>query len=114
MPTYEYQCSACGYEFEEFQKISDAPLETCPKCQQNSAKRIISATAFHLKGSGWYKTDYASSSSSSSKAATNSGDGEGKKNIEKPSEAAKESASTVSSTAETKPASEKVNKVKSE
>ena len=57
MPVYEYQCTECGQIEEAFQKISDAPLETCPQCR-GSLKKLISHSAFHLKGSGWYVTDY--------------------------------------------------------
>lgn len=58
MPTYHYQCSACNYEFDEFQKISDPPLDKCPQCG-GPPKRIISGGAgFLLKGSGFYSTDY--------------------------------------------------------
>ena len=67
MPIYEYECPVCG-SFETLQRISDAPLKTCPRCaekgENNSVKKLMSASSFQLKGSGWYKTDYASSSSS--------------------------------------------------
>jgi len=59
MPIYEYQCSKCGKIHEIWQKISEAPLAKCPDCK-GKMERLISATAFALKGSGWYKTDYAS------------------------------------------------------
>jgi len=69
MAIYEYSCPNCGH-FEVFQRMSEAPLTNCPECEKRGVlvqvKRLISAPAFHLKGSGWYKTDYASSSSSSS------------------------------------------------
>ena len=58
MPLYEYQCDACGHRFEAIQKFSDAPLEQCPKCG-GAIHKLQSAPAFHLKGSGWYVTDYA-------------------------------------------------------
>ena len=57
MPVYEYQCSGCGHIEEVFQKISESPLEVCPKCNGN-LKKIVSQSTFHLKGSGWYVTDY--------------------------------------------------------
>ncbi len=74
MPTYEYQCFACSHRFEVFQKISDVPIGVCPKCQANSGnvKRLLSAAPFHLKGSGWYKTDYSGSSSGSKPVSTES------------------------------------------
>jgi putative FmdB family regulatory protein len=58
MPIYEYQCAACGQVVERWQKISDAPLSQCPACG-GSLHKLISACAFHLKGNGWYVTDYA-------------------------------------------------------
>ncbi len=62
MPVYEYQCKACGHIEEAFQKISEPPLETCPECKGN-LKKLISQSSFHLKGSGWYVTDYGGSKS---------------------------------------------------
>ena len=57
MPLYEYQCDACGHRFEVIQKFSDQPLDTCPKCG-GALRKLQSAPAFHLKGSGWYASDY--------------------------------------------------------
>jgi putative FmdB family regulatory protein len=57
MPVYEYQCAECGQVEEAFQKISDPPLENCSHCR-GSLKKLISQSSFHLKGSGWYATDY--------------------------------------------------------
>ena len=61
MPIYEYACSACGHKFEEWQKMSDPPVRTCPKCKKKKVEKLISATAFQLKGGGWYSDLYASS-----------------------------------------------------
>jgi putative FmdB family regulatory protein len=61
MPVYEYQCSACSHAFEEWQKIKDPPIKTCPKCGKDAVERLISQTAFMLKGGGWYKDLYSSS-----------------------------------------------------
>jgi putative FmdB family regulatory protein len=58
MPLYEYECDACGHRFESIQKFSDAPVERCPKCG-GAVHKLQSAPAFHLKGTGWYITDYA-------------------------------------------------------
>jgi putative FmdB family regulatory protein len=60
MPIYEYQCAACGKVTEAWQKFSDAPLTVCPACGGAMAK-LVSNCAFHLKGSGWYVSDYSSS-----------------------------------------------------
>jgi putative FmdB family regulatory protein len=57
MPVYEYQCKDCGKIKEAFQKISDPPLTTCSHCN-GGLKKLISQSTFHLKGSGWYVTDY--------------------------------------------------------
>ncbi len=57
MPIYEYQCTGCGKTFEIFQKISDEPLTECKVCKGKLTK-LISNCAFHLKGTGWYVTDY--------------------------------------------------------
>jgi putative FmdB family regulatory protein len=58
MPIYEYECENCGQIEEAWQKISDAPIETCNKCQ-GKLNKIVSQSSFHLKGSGWYVTDYS-------------------------------------------------------
>ncbi len=64
MPIYEYVCNACGHEFEEWQKITDAPVQKCPSCGKRKVERLVSLSAFHLKGSGWYVTDYGKRGSS--------------------------------------------------
>jgi putative FmdB family regulatory protein len=60
MPVYEYQCKACGQEFEYQQRMSDPDKTTCEACG-GGLERLISRTAFQLKGSGWYKDLYSSS-----------------------------------------------------
>ena len=72
MPIYEYQCAACGQVVERWQKISDSPLAECPGCG-GSLHKIISSCAFHLKGSGWYVTDYAGKNAAS--GPSDNGDG---------------------------------------
>ncbi len=57
MPIYEYECDGCQAVHELVQKMSDAPLETCPTCG-GRVKKLISLSSFHLKGTGWYNTDY--------------------------------------------------------
>lgn len=59
---YEYACMSCDHTWEEEQKLSDEPTKMCPSCKENTAKRLISKTSFVLKGSGWYKDGYSSSS----------------------------------------------------
>ena len=58
MPIYEYECGACGERREFIQKFSDSPKRKCPECGALKLKRLMSAAAFHLKGSGWYVTDF--------------------------------------------------------
>jgi putative FmdB family regulatory protein len=58
VPIYEYQCPDCGYQFEQLQKISDAPIRVCPNCQAEHLKKLVSQTSFVLKGGGWYKDHY--------------------------------------------------------
>jgi len=62
MPFYEYECSKCGRQTEILQKISDPPISECEHCS-GKMKKLISQSTFHLKGSGWYVTDYASKNS---------------------------------------------------
>lgn len=59
MPIYEYACESCGERLERLQKLGDPPLTDCPACGEPRLRRLVSAPAFHLKGSGWYVTDYA-------------------------------------------------------
>jgi len=66
MPIYEYECENCGHIEEAWQKISDAPLNTCNKCQ-GSLHKLVSQSSFHLKGSGWYVTDYSGKKNTESK-----------------------------------------------
>ncbi|HTM64575.1 MAG TPA: zinc ribbon domain-containing protein [Gammaproteobacteria bacterium] len=57
MPIYEYQCTACGHQLEAFQKFSEEPLKECPECGKPDLQKLVSSSAFHLKGGGWYVTD---------------------------------------------------------
>jgi putative FmdB family regulatory protein len=60
MPIYEYLCDACGHAFEKIQKVTDSPIKKCPACGRLKTRRLISQSAFVLKGDGWYVTDYPS------------------------------------------------------
>ncbi|MEI6788095.1 MAG: FmdB family zinc ribbon protein [bacterium] len=80
MPTYEYECKKCGH-FEVFQNINDAKLKRCPTCKK-AVKRLMGAGAgIIFKGSGFYQTDYRSSSYKSG-ASAESGSTESKKKSE--------------------------------
>lgn len=58
MPIYEYECQKCGEVFETIRKFSDPPLKKCLCGKKGSVKKLVSAAAFHLKGGGWYVTDF--------------------------------------------------------
>ncbi len=63
MPTYEYQCDACGHRFDELQSFSEPPLKKCPKCKKKKLQRLIgTGAAILFKGTGFYQTDYRSES----------------------------------------------------
>ena len=62
LPTYEYKCNKCGYEFEEFQGMKAEPLKTCPECKGNVRRLIGTGAGIIFKGSGFYATDYRSTS----------------------------------------------------
>lgn len=70
MPIYEYECSKCATVEEVFQKFSDKPMTKCKHCSGKMHK-LISHSAFHLKGSGWYVTDYANTSKNSASKSKN-------------------------------------------
>ena len=105
MPIYGYRCRNCGHEFEILQKMSDAPLKTCPKCSGELAK-ILYPVGVIYKGSGYYSTDYksgkASSSAASNGAKSDSSDGSGdsKPATESKSESKAESKASDSSSSE--------------
>ena len=65
MPIYAYKCGSCGHAKDVLQKVSDAPLTTCPSCGAESFSKQITAAGFQLKGSGWYVTNFRNGGSSS-------------------------------------------------
>jgi putative FmdB family regulatory protein len=65
MPIYEYECTQCGKVEEAFQRFSDKPLSKCRHCSGRLHK-LVSHSSFHLKGAGWYVTDYANKSKNTS------------------------------------------------
>ena len=69
MPIYAYRCSACGHAKDVLQKMSDAPLTTCPACGAEAYSKQVTAAGFQLKGSGWYVTDFRGGSSGASAPA---------------------------------------------
>lgn len=99
MPIYAYKCSNCGFEKDELQKISAAPLVDCPACGKPELKKQLTAAGFQLKGSGWYVTDFRdggkapATGAAPAKAADSTG-------------AAEPAATPAASTSEAKPAAE--------
>jgi putative FmdB family regulatory protein len=61
MPIYEYLCKACGHQLEAIQGFNDEPLKKCPECNASKLEKQISKPSFHLKGTGWYVTDFKDS-----------------------------------------------------
>ncbi len=72
MPLYAYQCEKCGHEEEHIQRFSDAPVTECEVCG-GPTKRLITGTAFSLKGGGWYADGYASRGGGSSAGSDGGG-----------------------------------------
>lgn len=73
MPIYEYACDSCGHTFEALQKMSDPKLTDCPACQQASLRKLVSASGFQLKGTGWYQTDFRGNKPAASGSNASSG-----------------------------------------
>ncbi len=69
MPIYAYRCSACGHAKDVLQKLSDAPLTTCPSCGAEAFGKQVTAAGFQLKGSGWYATDFRGGSGAAAPAS---------------------------------------------
>jgi len=98
MPIYEYVCNACGHEFEEWQKITDVPVQKCPSCGKRKVERLVSLSAFHLKGSGWYVTDYGKRGSNSEGSKAKGSKGKNDKDKAEKSEKAEKAESSSSTT----------------
>jgi len=96
MPVYEYKCNACGREFEVQQRMSDPELTDCEVCGKPALERLISRTAFSLKGGGWYK-DLYSSTKPESKSSESKSDG-GSSSTDSSSSSSTPAASTPAST----------------
>ena len=80
MPIYEYECQGCGDRHEFIQKFSDGLKRKCPSCGKPRLRKLISAAAFHLKGDGWYVTDFRDKGKSADKGKAESADGAGDAN----------------------------------
>ena len=86
MPIYAYRCQDCGFEKDQLQKLSDAPLTVCPSCSGNGFARKLTAPAFQLKGSGWYATDFrdGGQKKAGAEGAAEGGEAAGDKASDKP------------------------------
>ncbi len=84
MPIYEYVCNICSHDFEILQGFREAPLSDCPACGEIGLRKKVSVAAFHLKGTGWYETDFknkpkqSDKDSAQPKSETRNGESEGK------------------------------------
>jgi putative FmdB family regulatory protein len=97
MPLYEYRCDHCGKHFDVLQKFSDQPLTVHEECGSGPVERLVSAPAFHFKGSGWYVTDYAKTNGNSAPAKTD-GDSKSESKSESKGEGKPESGSETKKT----------------
>jgi putative FmdB family regulatory protein len=104
MPTYGYRCGSCGHEFEIVQKITDEPLRVCPKCQGMLTKKVYPAGVI-FTGSGYYTTDYKSSSKGEGAASSNGAGSSSEHSSDGNSKAETKSESKSESKTSTKPES---------
>jgi len=88
MPIYEYECTKCGHQAEVLQKFSDSPLTRCELCH-GKIKKLISHNTFHLKGTGWYVTDYASKSGGTQEKSSKSNNHNSSPQSKTPTDASK-------------------------
>ena len=75
MPIYEYECTKCGHQTEVWQRITDQSVTKCDRCK-GKMRKLISQSSFHLKGSGWYVTDYKKSGQTNNSLSHKGGSGE--------------------------------------
>lgn len=101
MPLYEYRCQKCGQTFEVMQKFSDAPLTVHDSCG-GSVEKLLSTPAFHLKGTGWYATDYAKSGAKSATSDSSDSKSDSKSESKKESKPETKSDAKPAATSETK------------
>ena len=110
MPIYEYECGGCGERREFIQKFSDSPKRKCPACGALKLKRLISAAAFHLKGSGWYVTDFRDKDKKKDDDKSSGKDGakdSGKVSAEKSTDKSSEKSTDKSASTDKKPSGSK-------
>lgn len=117
MPTYDYQCSACGHEWELFQSMNDSPVKSCPKCPKRKARRLLGIGAgLIFKGSGFYETDYKQKSGGENKEGSDKSDSKSSDGSKSDNSKSADSgtSSSADSKKEAKPEVKKDSKTKSE
>ena len=104
MPIYEYECRGCGERHEFIQKFSDSHKRKCPSCGKLRLRKLISAAAFHLKGDGWYVTDFRDKGKSkdTGKQDSTESSGDSKPDTKSSDSKSTDSKSTDSKSADTK------------
>lgn len=104
MPIYEYECKVCGHMFDTIQSFSEEPLTNCPVCKEPALKKLISASAFHLKGSGWYVTDFKNPPAKKVDSAEKTNTEDASKPVEANKETSQKTAAKTKDTVVAKPA----------
>jgi putative FmdB family regulatory protein len=113
MPTYDYECDACGHKFELYQGINDPKAKKCPECRKLKLRRLLgTGAAIVFKGSGFYQTDYRSDSyrkaaAADKPASDSSSSGDSGKSSESKSSEAKTPKTSETAKPETKPKGKK-------
>ncbi len=79
MPIYEYRCRSCGFQKEFLQKMGAPVLTACPECSMDTLSKMVTAAGFHLKGTGWYATDFKNSGKPQQKPSDDKGEKAGEK-----------------------------------
>jgi putative FmdB family regulatory protein len=85
MPIYEYRCGKCGFQKEYLQRLNETPLSKCPECGKRTFNKMVTAAGFHLKGTGWYATDFKNSGSGKAKPKEKAAEGSTKEGSSKES-----------------------------
>jgi putative FmdB family regulatory protein len=115
VPIYEYRCESCEHRLEKLQKMSEGDLVDCPECKRPALKRLVSAAAFRLKGSGWYETDFKKDNKrnladSSAKETSGNGSSDTKSTESGSAKTGKSSSESGAKKPETKPAAKSASK----
>ncbi len=74
MPIYAYRCTACGFQNDYLQKLSEPPLTDCPECGKDTFAKQVTAAGFQLKGTGWYATDFKNKGTAPKNGSAKSGE----------------------------------------